>query len=174
MEFRKRPSEENVNMRTWMGWLGVCGLLLAGCENQAKTEMNKDSTAGAEPSTGTGYYDSSSGRYSGTTGSAAPATVTPTATYGGSTGSTYTPPATDSTLAANDGVRYTEPAAKSKSRSDDSEGSSTYIVKKGDTLSELSVKFYGTSTKWKKIWEANRTRVSDPKRLKVGTKLIIP
>ena len=50
----------------------------------------------------------------------------------------------------------------------------TYVVQKGDTLFELARRFYGDQSKWKDIWEANRARLSDPDRLPVGTKLIIP
>lgn len=50
----------------------------------------------------------------------------------------------------------------------------TYVVQKGDTLSGISKKFYGTTTRWKEIWEANRRAVPDPKRMKVGTRLVIP
>ncbi len=50
----------------------------------------------------------------------------------------------------------------------------TYVVQKGDTLSSISKRFYGTTTRWKSIWEANRRAVPDPKRMKVGTRLVIP
>jgi len=50
----------------------------------------------------------------------------------------------------------------------------TYIVQKGDTLFSLARKFYSDQARWKDIWEANRTRLPDPNKLSVGTKLIIP
>lgn len=53
-------------------------------------------------------------------------------------------------------------------------GGRTYVVKKGDTLSEISQRMYGDSTRWRRIWDANRGRVKDPKKLQVGTRLIIP
>ena len=49
-----------------------------------------------------------------------------------------------------------------------------YIVQKNDTLSSISQKYYGTPTKWPKIFNANRTTISDANRLTIGTKLIIP
>ncbi len=48
----------------------------------------------------------------------------------------------------------------------------TYVVQKGDTLQKISMKFYNTNNKWKKIQQANKG--IDPDKLKVGTKLTIP
>ncbi len=50
----------------------------------------------------------------------------------------------------------------------------THTVEKGETLSSIAKKYYNDAGKWKVIWDANRTRVPDPNKLKVGTKLIIP
>lgn len=47
-----------------------------------------------------------------------------------------------------------------------------YTTKKGDTLWAISLKFYGTGTKWQKIADANKIR--DPKKLPIGKKLRIP
>ena len=49
-----------------------------------------------------------------------------------------------------------------------------YIVRKGDTLSGISYKYYGSAGKWPKIFEANRKTVPDANKLTPGTKLIIP
>ena len=48
----------------------------------------------------------------------------------------------------------------------------TYVVKSGDTLGKISSKIYGTTTKWKKIAEANN--ITNPKHLKVGMTLKVP
>ena len=53
-------------------------------------------------------------------------------------------------------------------------GGKTYVVKSGDTLQEISQKFYGTTKKWRKIYDANKSKVKDPNKLQVGTKLTIP
>lgn len=50
----------------------------------------------------------------------------------------------------------------------------SYTVKKGDTLSIISRKFYGDSKQWKKIYEANRNKIKNPNILIPGTDLIIP
>jgi len=49
-----------------------------------------------------------------------------------------------------------------------------YIVRKGDTLSAISYKYYGSASKWPKIFNANRKTLSDANKLTPGTKLIIP
>ena len=51
----------------------------------------------------------------------------------------------------------------------------TYTVQKGDTLIELSRKFYGNDAEWKRILEANATTLKgDPKAIAPGMKLVIP
>lgn len=51
----------------------------------------------------------------------------------------------------------------------------TYTVQKGDTLIELSRKFYGSETEWKRILEANAgTLKGDAKAITPGMKLVIP
>ena len=49
-----------------------------------------------------------------------------------------------------------------------------HIVRKGETLSEISRKYYGSAGKWRKIFEANRGTVKDANTVRAGTKLIIP
>ena len=51
----------------------------------------------------------------------------------------------------------------------------TYTVQKGDTLIELSRKFYGNEAEWKRILEANATTLKgDAKAIAPGMKLVIP
>ena len=49
-----------------------------------------------------------------------------------------------------------------------------HIVQKGDTLSSISAKYYGSARQWRKIVLANRDNLPDPNRLTPGSKLIIP
>ena len=53
-------------------------------------------------------------------------------------------------------------------------GGTTYTVQKGDTLEKIAVKTYGKSSKWKKIYDANRDVLKTPNRVYVGQKLTIP
>ncbi len=51
----------------------------------------------------------------------------------------------------------------------------TYTVGSGDVLGEISKKVYGTATKWRTIYDANRDVIgTDPNRLKPGMVLRIP
>ncbi len=49
-----------------------------------------------------------------------------------------------------------------------------HIVRKGETLSNISYKYYGSAGKWQKILNANRKAIKDPRKLRPGTRLIIP
>jgi nucleoid-associated protein YgaU len=49
-----------------------------------------------------------------------------------------------------------------------------HIVRKGETLSKISLTYYGSAGKWQKIFEANKQTLKDPNRLAPGTKLTIP
>lgn len=50
----------------------------------------------------------------------------------------------------------------------------TYTVQKGDNLSLISKKMYGTTTRWKEIANANKGKVSSDNQVRVGTVLTIP
>lgn len=52
--------------------------------------------------------------------------------------------------------------------------SKTYVVQPGDTLSGIARQFYGRSSLWTLIFEANRDILSDPGRLRPGQALTIP
>jgi LysM repeat protein len=55
------------------------------------------------------------------------------------------------------------------------EGETRYhIVKGGETLSQISQRYYGTANRWSQIFEANRDLISDVNRVPVGTRLTIP
>ncbi len=50
----------------------------------------------------------------------------------------------------------------------------TYIVRPGDTLGKISIRFYGTSNRYMDIYNANRDKLSSPGSLTVGQELRIP
>ena len=50
----------------------------------------------------------------------------------------------------------------------------TYTVRSGDSLAKISEGFYGTSADWRWIYDANRSKVSDPNDIYVGERLTIP
>lgn len=49
-----------------------------------------------------------------------------------------------------------------------------HVVRKGDTLSSISQKYYGSTKKVDKIFEANRSILKSKNSLKIGMKLAIP
>ncbi len=50
----------------------------------------------------------------------------------------------------------------------------TVYSPQGETLSQISYKYYGSTGQWRKIFEANRETVKDANTVRSGTKLIIP
>jgi nucleoid-associated protein YgaU len=50
----------------------------------------------------------------------------------------------------------------------------TYVVQPGDTLFRVAEKFYGDATQWKKIREANRTRIDPDGRIRAGQIIVVP
>ena len=49
-----------------------------------------------------------------------------------------------------------------------------HVVSNGETLSKISILYYGSAGKWQKILDANRQTIKDANKLIPGTKLIIP
>ena len=50
----------------------------------------------------------------------------------------------------------------------------TYVVQEGDTLYGVAKRFYGKMSAWKKIRDANKTRISSDNRLKLGDEIVLP
>ncbi|MBI5023504.1 MAG: LysM peptidoglycan-binding domain-containing protein [Candidatus Omnitrophica bacterium] len=49
-----------------------------------------------------------------------------------------------------------------------------YTAEKDDTLQKISKKFYDSYSKWTRIYEANKSVIPNPDRIKPGTVLQIP
>jgi nucleoid-associated protein YgaU len=49
-----------------------------------------------------------------------------------------------------------------------------HIVRSGETLTDISYKYYGSADKWQKILDANRSRLKDANTLIPGMRLTIP
>lgn len=49
-----------------------------------------------------------------------------------------------------------------------------YTVQKDDTLQKISKKFYDSYSKWQRIYEANKSVIEDPNRIKPGIVIQIP
>lgn len=50
----------------------------------------------------------------------------------------------------------------------------TYVVQPGDSLFRVAEKFYGDSTQWKRIRDANRTRIDPDGRIRAGQIITVP
>jgi nucleoid-associated protein YgaU len=50
----------------------------------------------------------------------------------------------------------------------------SYTVQAGDTLSKISKEFYGNTSEYLKIFEANRGVLADPNKISPGQQLTIP
>jgi nucleoid-associated protein YgaU len=66
------------------------------------------------------------------------------------------------------------PATTPTAPAPDATGPRTYKVVSGDTLAKISKQFYGTSTRWQQILEANHDKLHNDKGLRVGMELKIP
>jgi 5'-nucleotidase len=66
------------------------------------------------------------------------------------------------------------PPAKATTKSAATAVPKTYKIQKGDTLYGLARRFYNDPNKWKDIQNANRDKITDPNRLKVGTEIRLP
>lgn len=53
-------------------------------------------------------------------------------------------------------------------------GPQEYIVQAGDSLSKIALRFYGSVSEWGKIFEANKSLITNPTLIYPGQKLIIP
>ena len=49
-----------------------------------------------------------------------------------------------------------------------------HVVQKGDTLFSLALRYYGARSAWDRIYQANRSGLSNRDQLKVGQQLVIP
>lgn len=50
----------------------------------------------------------------------------------------------------------------------------SYTVAKGDTLSKIAKRFYGSPNRWRTIFEANREQIANPDLIQPGQVLKIP
>jgi murein DD-endopeptidase MepM/ murein hydrolase activator NlpD len=51
---------------------------------------------------------------------------------------------------------------------------STHIVQSGETLGSIASRYLGSAAEWRAIYDANRDRIANPDRIRVGMELVIP
>ncbi|WP_415909848.1 Cell division protein CpoB [Oleiharenicola sp. Vm1] len=80
-----------------------------------------------------------------------------------------TPPVVTTRPSAASAPKSTPATAPSTAR-----GARTHVVTKGDTLSNLSQRYYGNRTRWRDIYQANRGVMKNEGDLRIGTQITIP
>jgi nucleoid-associated protein YgaU len=68
----------------------------------------------------------------------------------------------------------TQPAPARGARPGEAHGGTKHVVEDGDTLIDLSRRYYGTGEKFNVIYNANRDQLGAPDRLRPGMVLTIP
>lgn len=53
-------------------------------------------------------------------------------------------------------------------------GPRIHVVQPGENLATISSQYYGTPSKWKQIFSANRDRLTNANNIRAGTRLVIP
>ena len=172
----------------WQGMMAVMGAvmgltLVAGCRSsvhqlrvervdQDLTQGNRGYLVGAPPAVGerTPTRDiteleiqlSSRGRKARAAqpSAAAPAISTAEATEAASTAT-----APEESAAPSEAATHTPAAPVSLQ---------TYTVKRGESLWKIAKKFYGDAYQWRRIYDANRDKLSNPNRVRPGMTLNIP
>ena len=91
----------------------------------------------------------------------------------GSTNSSETETEENNQLSATDNQSQ-EPEWKKYRQTEKIKAQRFHIISEGETLSEISRKYYDSARKWQKILDANRDVIEDVSKLKPGTKIIIP
>jgi Uncharacterized protein containing LysM domain len=54
------------------------------------------------------------------------------------------------------------------------DGVQRYRIRSGDTLSSIALQFYGSSSGWRFLYEANSAVLPNPNQLTIGTEIVIP
>lgn len=166
----------------WIMSLALLGLAL-GCKDKKEGMAMEDNGSLAYEHPSGDYYGpdstSSDGGYDqpaddGTATSGQPVSserrYTVTTTHGGGGGYDSQPSGGAPAPAASSyGSGYGGSAQVATSR-----GGGTHVVARGDTLYKLARMYYNDQSKWRVIYEANRSQLSSPNQIRVGQQLVIP
>lgn len=76
--------------------------------------------------------------------------------------------------AARDAAEKAERERKAREKSSEAEKPEFYVVKEGDTLYKIALRFYGRTSAWREIREANKAVISTDGRVNEGQKIKLP
>lgn len=153
-------------------------------ENDLLKQQVADLQAGRQPSVDTAATESAGERVVRTAPSPSPASA-------GSSGNSFAinldslptvrtrptparqepPPSAPATRPATATTQRQTPASPT---SPSTRGARTHTVGKGDTLMSLSLRYYGTRSRWRDIYQANRGAMRNESDIRIGTQLTIP
>ena len=71
-------------------------------------------------------------------------------------------------------AKESEAVAKTERRKNQASRPDVYVVQEGDTLYKIAMQFYGRSSAWRAIREANKATISTDGRVKAGQKIVLP
>lgn len=71
-------------------------------------------------------------------------------------------------------ARPAQPPASATTQPQPARGPRTHTVTKGDTLMSLSLRYYGTRSRWRDIYQANRGAMKNEGDIRIGMQLAIP
>ncbi len=73
-----------------------------------------------------------------------------------------------------DGPRFGEPSIIEGPALEPLTTGRVHVIEPGETLYSIAVRYYRSGKQWPRILEANKSRISNPRQIPIGTKLIIP
>ena len=76
--------------------------------------------------------------------------------------------------AARDAAEKAERERKAREKNAEAEKPEFYVVKEGDTLYKIALRFYGRTSAWREIREANKAVISTDGRVNEGQKIKLP
>lgn len=160
----------------WVIGMGLMVGLIAGCEDNKTQQPVAMAPTTVAPEPAPAPYPEPTLEPSQP---AAPAPAhEPAVVTGPPAGDTYNPPPpVDTTPIPPEeppAARAPRPAPRNSYAPAAPRAGQTYTVRRGDTLQKISRRFYGTTTRWRSIFEANRGTIKDPDKLVPGMKLFIP
>lgn len=72
------------------------------------------------------------------------------------------------------GARFVTEEKTAVRQQDNAPSAGSYTIAEGDSLWKIAKKYYNDGTSWRKIYEANKDKITNPNNIKKGTVITIP